>query len=40
VAATVNAKPETIQYLTFLRSDVAKSIFQGYGFSVLAKPSS
>ena len=40
VAATVNAKPETIQYLAFLRSAAAKSIFQGYGFSVLAKPTS
>ena len=40
VAATVNAKPGTIQYLAFLRSAAAKSIFQGYGFSVLAKPSS
>ena len=35
VAATVNAKLETIQYLAFLRSAAAKSIFQGYGFSVL-----
>jgi molybdate transport system substrate-binding protein len=40
VAATVNAKPGTIQYLAFLRSLAAKSIFQGYGFSVLAKPTS
>jgi molybdate transport system substrate-binding protein len=38
VAATVNAKPGTIQYLAFLRSAAAKSIFQGYGFAVLAKP--
>jgi molybdate transport system substrate-binding protein len=38
VAATVNAKPETMQYLAFLRSAAAKSIFEGYGFSVLAKP--
>jgi molybdate transport system substrate-binding protein len=38
VAATVNAKPGTIQYLAFLRSAAAKSIFQSYGFSVLAKP--
>jgi molybdate transport system substrate-binding protein len=38
VAATVNAKSETIQYLAFLRSAEAKSIFEGYGFSVLAKP--
>jgi molybdate transport system substrate-binding protein len=40
VAETVNAKPATIQYLPFLRSAAAKSILQGYGFSVLAKPSS
>jgi molybdate transport system substrate-binding protein len=40
VAATVNAKPGSIQYLAFLRSAAAKSIFEGYGFSVLAKPTS
>ena len=40
VAATVNAKPETMQYLAFLRSAAAKSIFERYGFSVLAKPTS
>ena len=40
VAATVNAKPGTIQYLAFLRSAAVKSIFEGYGFSVLAKPTS
>jgi molybdate transport system substrate-binding protein len=40
VAATVNAKSETIQYLAFLRSAEAKSIFESYGFSVLAKPTS
>jgi molybdate transport system substrate-binding protein len=40
VAATVNAKPGTTQYLAFLGSAEAKSIFEGYGFSVLAKPTS
>jgi molybdate transport system substrate-binding protein len=40
VAATVNARPETMQYLAFLRSAATKSIFEGYGFSVLAKPTS
>jgi hypothetical protein len=40
VAATVHAKPGTTQYLAFLRSAEAKSIFEGYGFSVLAKPTS
>jgi molybdate transport system substrate-binding protein len=39
-AATVNAKPETIQYLSFLRSAVARAIFERYGFTVLAKPTS
>jgi ABC-type molybdate transport system substrate-binding protein len=29
-----------MQYLAFLRSAAAKSIFEGYGFSVLAKPTS
>jgi molybdate transport system substrate-binding protein len=40
VAATMNAKPETGQYLAFLRSAAAESIFEGYGFSVLANPRS
>jgi molybdate transport system substrate-binding protein len=40
MAATVNAKHETMQYLAFLRSSAAKPIFEGYGFSVLAKPTS
>jgi molybdate transport system substrate-binding protein len=38
VAATANAKPGTTQYLGFLRSAEAKSIFEAYGFSVLAEP--
>jgi molybdate transport system substrate-binding protein len=40
VAATVNAKPETMRYLAFLRSATAKAFFEGYGFSVLLKPTS
>ena len=40
VAATVNAKPEAADYLAFLRSEAAKSVFEGYGFSFLIKPSS
>jgi len=40
MAATVNAKPETVQYLAFLRSSAAKPIFERYGFSVVAKPTS
>jgi molybdate transport system substrate-binding protein len=40
VAATVSAKPETTQYVAFLSSAAAKRIFEGYRFSVLAKPTS
>ena len=40
VAATVNAKPDAIPYLAFLRSQAAKTIFESYGFTVLAKPTS
>jgi molybdate transport system substrate-binding protein len=40
VAATVNAKPETTRYLAFLRSATTKAFFEGYGFSVLVKPTS
>jgi molybdate transport system substrate-binding protein len=40
VAATVNAKPETMRYLAFLRSATAKAFFEEYGFSVLQKPTS
>jgi len=40
VAATVHAKPEAAQYLAFLRSAAAKSVFEAYGFAVLAKPTS
>jgi len=40
VAATVNAKPEAAQYLAFLRSAAAKSVFEAYGFAVLMKPTS
>ena len=40
VAATVHAKPETAQYLAFLRSAAAKSVFEAYGFAALAKPTS
>jgi molybdate transport system substrate-binding protein len=37
VAATAVAKPDATPYLAFLRSAAAKSIFEGYGFTVLAK---
>jgi molybdate transport system substrate-binding protein len=40
VAATTTAKPETNDYLAFLRSQAAKSIFEKYGFSFLIKPTS
>jgi molybdate transport system substrate-binding protein len=40
VAATSVAKPEASAYLAFLRSQAAKSIFDNYGFGVLAKPTS
>jgi len=40
VAATATAKPDVASYLAFLRSAAAKSIFEGYGFSFLIKPTS
>ena len=39
-ALTANAKPDAAQYLAFLRSPAAKSIFESYGFSFLIKPAS
>ena len=39
-AATATAKPEALQYLGFLRSPAAKRIFESYGFTFLAYPSS
>ena len=38
VAATATAKPDSTNYLTFLRSPEAKAIFEKYGFSFLIKP--
>jgi molybdate transport system substrate-binding protein len=40
VAATKVAKPQATQYIDFLRSAAAKSTFESYGFTVLAKPAS
>jgi molybdate transport system substrate-binding protein len=40
VALTVNAKPEAAQYLAFLRSQAAKSVFETYGFTFLIRPTS
>jgi molybdate transport system substrate-binding protein len=38
VAATATAKPEALDYLVFLRSTVAKSILEKYGFKFLVSP--
>ena len=40
VALTANAKPEAAQYLAFLRSGAAKTVFETYGFTFLIKPTS
>jgi molybdate transport system substrate-binding protein len=40
VAATINAKPEAAAYLTFLRSNTAKIVFEQYGFTFLLRPTS
>jgi molybdate transport system substrate-binding protein len=39
-AATAAAKPQVARYLAFLRSSAAKNVFERYGFSALAKPTS
>lgn len=39
VAATTNAKPDATGYLAFLRSSAARTIFERYGFAVLAPAS-
>ncbi len=38
VAATTTAKPETADYLAFLRSTAAKTILEKYGFKYLLSP--
>jgi molybdate transport system substrate-binding protein len=38
VAATTTAKPEAADYLAFLRSTAAKTIFEKYGFRFLVSP--
>ena len=38
VAATTTAKPEAADYLAFLRSSAAKTIFEKYGFTFLVSP--
>jgi len=40
VAATANAKPEAAAYLAFLRSGIAKAVFEQYGFTFLVRPTS
>ena len=40
VAATVNAKAGAADYLSFLQSSAAKTIFERYGFSFLVRPTS
>jgi molybdate transport system substrate-binding protein len=40
VALTTNAKPEAARYLSFLRSNAAKTIFENYGFTFLIRPMS
>jgi molybdate transport system substrate-binding protein len=40
VALTATAKPEAQKYLDFMRSSLAKTIFETYGFTFLGKPTS
>ena len=40
IALTANAKPDAIKYITFMRSSLAKTIFETYGFTFLIKPTS
>ena len=40
VALTATAKPDANQYLSFLRSQTVKSVFESYGFNFLVKPTS
>ena len=40
IAATISAKSRATDYLAFLRSPVAKTIFEKYGFTFLIRPTS
>src|SRR5215471_15752893 len=40
VALTANAKSDAVQYLSFLRTQTAKSVFEKYGSNFLVKPTS
>jgi molybdate transport system substrate-binding protein len=39
-AATATAKPETAEYLAYVRSAASKGIFEKYGFTFLIRPTS
>jgi molybdate transport system substrate-binding protein len=40
VALTANPKPDAAKYIAFMRSSLAKTIFETYGFTFLIKPTS
>jgi molybdate transport system substrate-binding protein len=40
VALTATAKPQAMRYLDYLRSNLAKTVFETYGFTFLIKPTS
>lgn len=40
VALTIHAKPEAARYLSFMRSQAAKDVFEKYGFTFLIEPTS
>jgi molybdate transport system substrate-binding protein len=40
VAATTTARAEAANYLAFLRSSAAKTVFEKYGFTFLIRPTS
>ena len=40
VALTMTAKADAAQYLAFLRSQAAKTVFEVYGFTFLPRPAS
>jgi molybdate transport system substrate-binding protein len=40
VARTANAKSDAVQYLSFLHTQAAKSVFEKFGFNFLIKPTS
>ena len=40
VALTATAKPDAMRYINFMRSNLAKTIFETYGFTFLIQPTS